>query len=268
MESSPKRACIHCQKVYTRKSDLVRHTILCEIVCRTEREAKIASENIEQPSYSQLCAIVNELAYKCAKMEKELLSVQKWTTKEKKKINVIDWLNAHRSPEHAYIDIKTSIQTQCSQDHVEFLFTHSLLQTIQHIFETNCFITTQTHQTHQTQTTHQPMCCFEQKHNTLYICDNLAPINWKIMTKDVMVDLLNSIYTQLLRELLIWRKNNVDLNQHESNHVERMTILFNETIIKLTKDDFNKDHTFAMIKSALCNYLKQDLKNMIEYDFE
>lgn len=262
------RLCEYCQKTYTRKSDFQRHKILCEIVNRSEREAKIASETGDLPNYNQLCAIVNELAYKCVKMEDKITSLQKWTTKQKKKINIIDWLNVNATqPECLYQEFKETIRAECAQDSVQYLFKNNLLQTIQHLFEQNYAL----------KSSAAPICCFEQKQNTFYICDGTNPVVWTQMPKETLINLLNSIYTKLLSELLIWRKCNVDPSENDSDDSsssnnprtsDRVDVLFNQTIIKLTKEDFNKDHTLSAIKSALFNYLKKDLKNMIEYEFE
>lgn len=262
------RSCESCLKTYTRKSDFQRHKILCEIVNRSEREAKIASETGDLPNYNQLFAIVNELAYKCAKMEDKIASVQKWTTKQKKKINIIDWLNANvTQPECLYQEFKETIRAECGQESVQYLFKNNLLQTIQHVFEQNYAL----------KSSAGPIYCFEQKPNTFYICDAANPLVWTQMTKETLINLLNSMYTKLLSELLVWRKCNVDPSENDSDDSnsgvqsrtsDRVDVLFNQTIIKLTKEDFNKDHTLSAIKSALFNYLKKDLKNMIEYEFE
>ena len=61
-----------------------------------------------------------------------------------------------------------------------------------------------------------------------------------------------------------WKAN----NQSKFDDNDVISQIFNKAVIKLMNMSFTQDASLSRIKNALYNYLKTDLKNMIEYDFE
>ena len=76
--------------------------------------------------------------------------------------------------------------------------------------------------------------------------------------------LLKNIQNKLLILLSQWRIT----NKEQIDNNDSISILYNKTIIKLMNISFTQDATSGKIKSNLYNYLKTDVKNMIEYEFE
>ena len=118
-----------------------------------------------------------------------------------------------------------------------------------------------------------PIFCLEQKHNTFYIfkennnnkdTNSISVTSWDIMTKEEFISLLNFIHSKLLREIIVWKKH----NEYAIANEDKMSNLYNKTMIKLMEIDLANDYILCKIKTALFTYLKKDLKNMIEYEFE
>jgi hypothetical protein len=262
--------CNTCDKKYTRKSSLEKHSVLCAFLIKTEREKQIQKEEERDiPSYLQLVNIVQELSIKYNKLENELTEMQKWVEKKKKKINVISWLNTNMETTITFSDWVNSFSIH--EEHFQFLMNNTIVDCFQNILEEN--LTTQKSKT-ETETVH-PIKCFSQKNNLFYIYAIPIPIpipnesidcvcEWRQMSFDDFIYLLKVIQSKLLKALMLWKtKNKQYIEQTDS-----ASILCNKTIIKLMEISFTKDTVFGKIKTNLYNYLKMDLKNLFEYEFE
>ena len=250
-----KYCCETCGKKYIRKSSLDKHAILCDFLSKTKREKDISKEEeADLPSYIQLTYIVQELSLKYSKLEKQMEEMQKFIEKKKKKINVISWLNSNIEPSNTFTNWMN--QLELNESHFEFLMENSIIQSIHFILEENLPSSNKIY----------PIKCFTQKTNLFYICESNEPSNciWSQMTFEDFSKLLKNIQNKLLIILSKWRITNKD--QIDNN--DSISILYNKTIIKLMNISFSQDASFGKIKSNLYNYLKTDVKNMIEYEFE
>jgi hypothetical protein len=72
------------------------------------------------------------------------------------------------------------------------------------------------------------------------------------------------VQNKLLIQLTKWKTE----NQRNFDEDSRLSEKFNKAVIKLMSISFTQDATLSKIKSSLYNYLKIDLKTIIEYDFE
>jgi hypothetical protein len=246
--------CILCEKKYTRKSSYDKHVVLCDFLFSSKREKQITNQETEDmPSYHQLVNIVQELTIKYSQMENKLAAMQKWVEKKKKKINVIQWLNNNSEPtSQAFEEWIKNINIQ--ENHFEYLMKNNIVETVQCILEE--YITNSN--------SNIPIKCFSQKTNCFYIYENNN--EWRQMIFEDYTKLLNIIQRKLLITLTDWREKNKD--EIEKN--DGLSILYNKTIIKLMNMNIGivHDTTSNKIKINLYNYLKMDLKNLIEYDFE
>lgn len=292
-KSSSNYTCSYCSKKYIRKTDCGKHELLCELLHKNRkspREATIVSEECNSIlTNKQLTTIVQELTFKYVKMEEKFESMQKWVVKQKKQINIINWLNENNAPTNTFnkMVIKDSVKAalipslrdyisnQINQTHIEHLIRTNLVETIQNVLENNEAINNSS-----------PIYCFEQKPNVFYIYifteSSLADggggggsststsselnvsFSWVQMTKEELISLLNFTHSKLLRELVAWKKH----HEYAIKHEDKMSNLYNKTMIKLMDIDLSSDGVLAKIRTSLFTYLKKDLKNMIEYEFE
>jgi hypothetical protein len=68
----------------------------------------------------------------------------------------------------------------------------------------------------------------------------------------------------MIRELTKWKSD----NHHKFDDNDKISILFNKAVIKLMNISFTQDNNLSRIKNNLYNYLKTDLKSVVEFDFE
>jgi hypothetical protein len=252
-----KLCCVVCNKQYTRKSSLDKHKILCDFKAKTPRELQIETEELgDIPTHYQLVKIVQELSLKIVKMEESMEEMKKWVDKKKQKINVITWLNTNINPTIGFLEW-VHTQLIVTSEHFDNLMENTIFHTLQQIFEDNlCEKTDFIY----------PIRCFSQKVNIFYVCEKKedGSAEWKQLVLADMVLILKKVQNGMIQELTKWK---ID-NQHKFDENPKMCDLFNKAVIKLMNLSFTQDATFARIKNGLYNYLKTDLKSLIEYDFE
>ena len=257
LQSSTKYCCLVCNKQYTRKSSLDKHKILCDFKLKTKRQLQIESEELNDiPNHLQLVKVVQELTFKLLKMEEKMEEMQKWVDKKKRKLNVIVWLNANVVPTIGFLEWINTIFV-VKPEHFENLMDNSLFHTIQQVFEHNLcekgdFI--------------YPIKSFSQKQGNFYICEKKedGTPEWKQLVLTDMVLILKTLQNRMIKELAKWKTE----NQSKFDDNDKISELFNKAVIKLMNMSFTQDATLSRIRNGLYNYLKTDLKTMIEYDFE
>ena len=146
-----------------------------------------------------------------------------------------------------------------NSNHFDFLLENNIVSTIQFIFEE-----TITNITNQDKSIIIPIKCFSQKINLFYILDQRQ--EWRQIKFEDFTKLLGSIQYKLLNALSRWK----ELKKDEISNSDSLSILYNKTIIKIMNMNIGvlHDPISNKIKSNLYNYLKIDLKNLIEYEFE
>jgi hypothetical protein len=220
-------------------------------------------ETTNVPSTLQLYNIIQELAFKQQKMEEKMNEMQKWIDKKKKKLNVIHWLNTQFTPPAIFeARVKSMIVIQ---DDISVLIEQSFAQTVINILKRNLTPP-------KDGIVKEPIACFSEKNSVFYIYKEVVAATeeqknenkWTKMDPDEFVYLLRIIHSKLLNALCTWR----DLNNERIKYNDKFADLYNKTVIKLMGVDFNQDATLSKIRTPLYNYLKGDLKNMVEYDYE
>lgn len=257
LSSSSKYSCVVCNKHYTKKSSLDKHKILCDFKLKTQRELQIEEEELnDTPTHLQLVKIVQELTLKMIKMEEKMTEMQKWVDKKKQKLNIIVWLNAGVVPTIGFLEwVKLTFIVK--PEHFENLMVNSLFHTIQQVFEFNLceksdFI--------------YPIKCFVQKKSVFYICEKKedGTPEWRQLILADMVLLLKTLQSRMIREVSKWKTE----NQYKFDENDKISELFNKTVIKLMNISFTQDATLSRIKNGLFNYLKMDLNKIVDYEFE
>ena len=181
--------------------------------------------------------------------------IQKFVNNKKKKLNVSLWLNGNIIPTIGFLEwVNTSLIVKMK--HVEILMEHTIFHTIQQVFEDNFLTNTDFI---------YPITCFIQKNGAFYICEKKmdGSPEWRQLILNDTILILSTIQKNITKELIKWKAT----NQHKFDDNDKLSILFNKSLIKLTNISFTQDNNLSRIKNSLYNYLKKDLKSF-EYDFE
>ena len=257
-------SCGLCNKSYTRKTSYDRHIILCEILHQSKREKKCKGQELSDiPSHTQLFLIVQELALKNQILETKMIEMQKWVENKKKKLNVLLWLNTNITPSVTYTEWVNGLNV--TQDDLQYLIEQNIADTLAGIIRKNL---------QQEDGKSHPLFCFVQKSNVFYIYDNIGTEQkqkqeqekeWKPLTTEIFIKLLNKIHFKMVRELCIWR----DKNREAIREIDSVGLLFCKTNTKLMGVNFAPESLLvSKVRTSIYNYAKTDLKNMIEYEFE
>lgn len=253
-----KYCCSLCKKSYTRKSSLDKHKILCDFKSKTKQEHQVDEEELgDTPTHEQLVKIVQELTFKYIKMEEKLEHLQKWVNQKKQKIKVIDWLNEHVTSTIGFKEWITLVQVL--PDHAISLFENNIFQTFQLIIEHNLKETNSEFV--------YPIKCFSQKTNIFYVCEK-TPDNkcvWEQVPTEVILVFFKKIQSKLIGELTKWKMT----NKAQIDGNDKLSDQFNKAVIKLMNVNLTThDVGASRLRNSLYTFLKTDLKNLIEYEFE
>ena len=88
---------------------------------------------------------------------------------------------------------------------------------------------------------------------------------WEQVSTDVVLLLFKRIQSKIISELTKWKLT----NNSQIAGSDKLSDQFNKAVIKLMNVNFTaQDVSASRLRNSLYNYLKMDLKNLIEYDFE
>ena len=274
----PSNCCIYCGKEYKKKSNYDKHLLFCEIIYRSkERKNKVNDDDEEifvLPTPKKMYFMLLEMADKYNKLEEKMEQMTKWvrTENNKKKINLLEWLNnpsTHNKPEFTFDEMINKVIIIDSD--IEYLFHHSTIETINEIF---------THSLYSLGNSDSgnilPLQMFTQKNNLFYIYNknlnhnfntdfnNNEIICWHELSKEKLIKFLNSLHLKIVKAMSEWRKKNKD----KINESDSCAIIYDKAFAKLMNIDFKCDSTLNKIKSMIYSNMKTDVKNIIEYDIQ
>jgi hypothetical protein len=206
-------------------------------------------------------------------MEEKMEEMQKWIDKKKKKLNIVEWLNKNFTPSILFQErIRTFTVAEAD---IECLLEESFAQTVNNILKTN--VTAQ-----RDGDNIEPFACFSEKNSVFYIYtksdetkanetkinelkanESVSPM-WSKMTTEDFSFIIKIIHSKLLQNLCAWR----DTNSEKISRSDKLSEMYNKTVIKLMSVDFTQEALLSKIRQPFYTYLKGDLKNMVEYEFE
>jgi hypothetical protein len=243
--------CDYCGRAYKVKSYYDRHVLMCNILSKTSAQKNAEEEqHCDTPSMNDMYMILQTLAQKYNTMEKKLEKISAWANKNKKTLNVIEWLNSNAIENmidfHEWI---TNVLTITEED-MEFVFKHNfsegmnlILQRIIALYETTL-----------------PIKAFEQKDHSFYI---FKGTEWTLMSNDEFELFVNKITKGLMNQLKHWQDKHIN-----SICQDGFTEKYVENVKKITGGDLSREQQYQRVKRHLYNHLKTNLKNLIQYEYE
>jgi hypothetical protein len=247
----PAQCCKYCGKSYLKKTNLDKHVILCELLNTSKSKTTVDDEE-EVPSQRKMYQLLLEMGSKLNKLDEKVDELNKWVIKKKKKINVIEWLNNHLTPEINFDSLIEKIIIE--KDDIQYLFQNNFADTMNHIFSRNIYNISESE---------YPIFAFVQKSNAFYIYEN-EEAGWMELNREKLVKFLNRVHTKLYRIYLEWKKENI--TQIEDD--EKLSLLCDKTTCKMMDVDFRQESILGKIRSNMYGRMKTDMKALVEYDFE
>ena len=228
MIKQPAQCCIYCGKSYKKKSNLEKHTNLCELLNKSKKSLVIEDEE-EIPSHRKIYQILLELGNKYNRLEEKVDELNKWVVKKKKKIKIID-------------------------DDIKYLFENNFIDTLNHIFSRNIYNLSESE---------YPIFAFVQKTNIFYIYEN-EESGWLELSKENLIKFLNKVHMKLFR---VFRQHKID-NADKIQEEESFSLLCDKTSLKMMNVDFRQESILGKIRTNMYTRMKTDMKALLEYEFE
>jgi hypothetical protein len=254
MIKQPADCCIYCGKSYKKKINLHKHVELCELINKSKNLIIDEDEEEDIPSQKKMYRILLELGNKYSRLEKKVDELNKWVIKKKKTINIIEWLNTNITPQIIFDNLIELVQIDFTD--IDYLFEHTFLDTLNHIFSKNIYNTTEGPQS-------QPIFAPIQKTNTFYIYEN-EECKWTELSREKLIKFLDKVYMKLHRAYMNFKKENSEKIRDD----EKFSLLCDKTSVKMTGIDYRQDAVFGKIKTFMYSRMKTDMKGLVEYEFE
>ena len=250
--------CHFCAKEYKTQTRLEKHTILCEIIYKTNNnkinKKQSEEEDDELPSQRRLYQMLLELGQKYNRLEEKVDEMSKWVAKKKKKINILEWLNTNITPTTTFDKLHENVQI--TEEDIEHLFQNTFLDTLNMVFSRTIY---------NMEEQIKPIFAFQQKSGQFYIYEPQPQANnWSLLSREKLIQFLNRCHRKISKALSDWKKNNQDKIKND----DKYAMEYDKTMSKVMSLEFKQESTLNKTKSMLHNHLKVDIKAFVEYEFE
>ena len=259
-------SCSICNKKYRQKINYDRHKYYCEFLSKTKKEKnnELDVSQEDTPSLLDLYKLFQDFALRTeTRMDNLEKQMAKIAQLQKRKINILDWLNgeAQKKPEITFSTWMNQQIIPVVSNHLESVFQNDLLTGITQLFETAIS---------STDVLLLPICCFENKPNNIYI---YKKANSDVTdTERVWVHIMNSDFDTYLS--ILSNQFLVDFNKNwfskykEKIEVDEkykeMYILYYKNV--LGGDRMTEESRNHRIRQHLFRLLKRSVKTITEFD--
>jgi hypothetical protein len=264
----PAICCVYCGKGYKSRTGYEKHAILCELIDRTKKKKKLRIiDEIDEvmPSNRQMYHMLLELSQKYSNLEKKMEEMSKFVIKQKKKINILEWLNNNLTPAYVFEELPSKITT--TNQTIELLLNNTFHDILNDMFEANIY---KNNELCGENTNHIfPLFALTQKSNTFYYYTAIQgqdqkKYEWRELPRDKLVWFLNIIHMKITKLFTEWKK----IHKQEISENDSKSTICDKATIKLMSQEFKQDKYYTKVKSLLYNKMKCDMKTLIEYEFE
>ena len=261
--TQPAICCVYCGKGYKSRTGYEKHAILCELIDRTKKKKKLRIlDEVDEvmPSNRQMYQMLLELSQKYINLEKKMEDMSKFVVKQKKKINILEWLNNNLIPAYVFDELSSKITT--TNQTIELLLNNTFHDILNDMFELNIYKNNELCGDNM-----YPLFSLTQKPNTLYYYTTTqvqGQYEWRELTRDKLVWFLNIIHMKITKLFTEWKK----IHRQEITENDSKSTICDKATIKLMSQSFKEDKYYTKVKSLLYNKMKCDMKTLIEYEFE
>ena len=233
--------CPYCSKAFGRISALQNHSAFCAIRHQGKYAAKNSTDELDIPPLRDMYIVLQKLVLENEKLHKKIAQLEKLTNKEKKRVSLVDWLDANKTPTIDFVDwVKNITVTQCDFHRI---LTVNIVNLIMDIIKNNL------------ETKDIPICSFDQKLKTIFIYTQKS---WRIVEKGEFYRFIDNIIRKLTGQLNQWMQR-IEL-QLQTN--EEKFHMYTKKIYSIDTEEVAR-----RIHLRLYNHLKYNLRNIVEYEF-
>jgi hypothetical protein len=253
--SSTKYTCKYCTRDYKEKFNYDRHIGFCEFSFKSAKEVDSEIDAFEKPpSIGELFEYMKELSVRVQKLEKENAVLKQFASRQKKKVDVLEWLN-NRYDYVPDVDF-TTWMTELPIDHyLNDVFEFDLLTALIKCFDT-CFENLDK----------LPIRAFQQKANAFYVydkCIESGDKKWILINNKQINKWLNYLAQKFVNVFKTWHDTNKEAIDRDETMKEQYYDYFQKVLGGKMSDDVRNQR----LRQAVFGKLKQNLKTVIEFEF-
>jgi hypothetical protein len=257
--------CKYCTRIYKLKKNYDKHYLFCDTLNKSmgtrepgtrepgTREPGTRDLKDYVPSMRDMFTLILELTAKNSQLEQKVDELSKWAESKKKKLNVIDWLNEKYTTNIKYTDWLAEINI--TRNHLELVFKSDMVngcnEILQSLLETNENNNTENN---------KPIKAFDQKENVLFIYNDTN--QWEILQPPMFAKLINILSKKILTEFINWQTEN-----KAKMYQDDFSYMYARNLQKIMGGNLTQEQINTRIKRDLYNYLKMNLRNVVEYEF-
>jgi hypothetical protein len=233
--------CPYCSKAFGRISTLQNHSAFCAIRHQGKYAAKNSTDELDIPPLRDMYIVLQKLVMENEKLHKKIADLEKLTHKEKKRIPLVDWLNANKRPKVDFVDWVKEINV--AQGDFHRILTVNIVNVIMDIIRNNI------------DTNDIPVCSFDQKLKTIFIYTQKS---WRIVEKGEFYRFIDNIIRKLTGQLNHWmQRTELQLQTNEEKFH-----MYTKKIYSIDTEEVAR-----RIHLRLYNHIKYNLRNIVEYEF-
>ena len=260
----PALCCVQCGKSYIKRANLDKHLVICELLQISKNRTKNSTNSVINslyndedepiPTQRKMFQMLIELGERYNKLEDKVEEMNKWVVKKKKKINILEWLNANIQPNIVFENIIDKIEV--NEEDIKSLLENTYYDVMNCIFSRNIYNFDENE---------TPIFAFVQKQNVFYIYDNVNNSRvWVELTKERLIKFLNKVHMKVMKGFCDWKTS----KKNDIKTDDRLTNLCDKAFVKLMSVEFKQESIYLKARNAMYSRMKTDMKSVVEYEYE
>lgn len=239
-----------CGKKYSRLKPFHYHRASCELLALSKETQQDVSHltKMDVPAPLEIWMALQNALIKIEKLEKKIESQDRWIKRQKQKMSIIDWLNKNHLLDQTCDTWLNSITL--NRRDLQLIFDHDFVGGISYIIQRYLPVKNQEK---------FPIRAFEQKLNTLFIFNGKT---WEMIDTDTFDKIIDEFHKKIHKVFVIWNKE-----QQGFMNYENVDESYYKNVMKVMGGKYSREDTLKKIKFKLFNYLKFNLKNIVQYEF-
>ena len=247
--------CKYCNRTYKLKPNYDKHYLLCDTLNKYNNKtmSNKTNNNDDLPSFRDMFTLILELTAKNSQLEQKVEELSKWAESKKKKLNVIDWLNEKYTKNIKYTEWLAKIII--TRTHLEAVFNSDMVIGCSEIIKSLLTLHTAADNNET-----QPIKAFDQKDNILFIYND--DNKWEMLSPQMFANLMNSLSKNILTEFIKWQTE----NKHRMRE-DDFSYKYARNVQTIMGGNLTQEQIHMRVKKEIYNYLKMNLRNVVEYEF-
>jgi uncharacterized membrane protein YkoI len=253
--------CRWCNRDFNHKPQYSEHIVSCKFIkeCAKERNTVLDLTDDEIPNTRMLYELVKKFAYECDKLKNEVKKLQDAARRDKRKIDIIQYLNANQIPDITYKKWIKSFEVK--KEHLDITIDRNIISGA-------CSLIQESFHNEEKDNIHNlPIAAFSHKHNMFYMYESTSPEDitkgtWTLMTEETVEQLFDSLTNKISKAYNKWEASLPEDGTEESENKR------NSYKSKILGNSICDDTKYRRFTNWLFNHLKKNVRSITEYEFD